>query len=159
MEESLATLSILEENLKKTDELTSKMVGILTTVFDARLGKLEENIKPMYNTTRNLTQISQSTKVFGIRVDIDINATISAMDKMRNNFDSVPHEEVIIKAGFAILSRITDISPKQNIHEYLGSIERLQNSINSLSRSNILSADTVQAQMVSYPGEYLIRSN
>ena len=60
LEESLAALSVLEENLKKTDELTSKMSTLLSTVFDARLGKLEENIKPMYNTTRNLTQISQS---------------------------------------------------------------------------------------------------
>jgi hypothetical protein len=61
LEESLAALSVLEENLKKTDEITHKMATLLTTVFDARLGKLEENIKPMYNTTRNLTQISQST--------------------------------------------------------------------------------------------------
>jgi hypothetical protein len=60
LEESLAALSVLEENLKKTDEITHKMATLLTTVFDARLGKLEENIKPMYNTTRNLTQISQS---------------------------------------------------------------------------------------------------
>jgi exocyst complex component 7 len=60
LEEQLAALSVLEENLKKTDELTQKMSSLLSTVFDARLGKLEENIKPMYNTTRNLTQISQS---------------------------------------------------------------------------------------------------
>jgi hypothetical protein len=60
LEESLAALSVLEENLKKTDLITQKMSTLLSTVFDARLGKLEENIKPMYNTTRNLTQISQS---------------------------------------------------------------------------------------------------
>ena len=60
LEESLAALSVLEENLKKTDSLTEKMSSLLSTVFDARLGKLEENIKPIYNTTRNLTQISQS---------------------------------------------------------------------------------------------------
>jgi len=60
LEESLAALSVLEENLKKTDTITDKMATLLSTVFDARLGKLEENIKPMYNKTRNLTQISQS---------------------------------------------------------------------------------------------------
>ena len=60
LEESLAALSVLEENLKKTDAVTQKMSALLSTVFDARLGKLEENIKPMYNTTRNLTQIAQS---------------------------------------------------------------------------------------------------
>jgi hypothetical protein len=60
LEESLAALSVLEENLKKTDQITQKMATLLTTVFDARLGKLEDNIKPMYNTTRNLTLISQS---------------------------------------------------------------------------------------------------
>ena len=60
LEESLAALTVLEENLKKTDAVTQKMSTLLATVFDARLGKLEESIKPMYNTTRNLTQISQS---------------------------------------------------------------------------------------------------
>jgi hypothetical protein len=61
LEESLAALSVLEENLKKTDSITEKMATLLSTVFDSRLGKLEENIKPMYNKTRNLTQITQST--------------------------------------------------------------------------------------------------
>ena len=60
LEESLAALSVLEENLKKTDELTQKMSTLLNTVFDARLGKLEETIKPIYNTTRDLKQVSQS---------------------------------------------------------------------------------------------------
>ena len=60
LEESLAALSVLEENLKKTDSITQKMSTLLSTVFDARLGKIEESVKPMYNTTRNLTQISQS---------------------------------------------------------------------------------------------------
>ena len=39
-------------------------------------------------------------------------------------------------------------SPKQNISEYLGSITRLQGSLNTLSRSNIRSTDNVQMQMV-----------
>lgn len=60
LEESLAALSVLEENLKKTDALTQKMSTLLSTVFDARLGKLEETIKPMYNETRNLAHIAQS---------------------------------------------------------------------------------------------------
>jgi exocyst complex component 7 len=61
LEEHFAALSVLEENLKKTDQITQKMSTLLSTVFDTRLGKLEENIKPIYNTTRNLTQVSQST--------------------------------------------------------------------------------------------------
>src|SRR5271154_1244959 len=87
LEESLAALSVLEENLKKTDELTSKMSTLLSTVFDARLGKLEENIKPMYNTTRNLTQISQSIcPLVFVCVDCgDIDLTLAAMDNMRKN--------------------------------------------------------------------------
>jgi exocyst complex component 7 len=60
LEEQFAALSVLEENLKKTDQITQKMSTLLSTVFDTRLGKLEESIKPMYNTTRNLTQLSQS---------------------------------------------------------------------------------------------------
>lgn len=107
LEESLAALSVLEENLKKTDSLTQKMSTLLSTVFDARLGKLEENIKPMYNTTRNLTQISQSI-FFPITdshdVDgVDVDLTIAAMDSMRKNFDTVPREEAIIRAGFVFM--------------------------------------------------------
>ena len=67
LEESLAALSVLEENLKKTDSITQKMSTLLSTVFDARLGKIEENVKPMYNTTRNLTQISQSNRLPFVR--------------------------------------------------------------------------------------------
>jgi hypothetical protein len=47
LEESLAALSVLEENLKKTDSITEKMATLLSTVFDSR---------------RNLTQITQSTQ-------------------------------------------------------------------------------------------------
>jgi exocyst complex component 7 len=65
LEESLAALSVLEENLKKTDALTQKMSTLLSTVFDARLGKIEESVKPMYNTTRSLTQISTSMSPCG----------------------------------------------------------------------------------------------
>jgi hypothetical protein len=105
LEESLAALSVLEENLKKTDVLTEKMATLLSTVFDARLGKLEENIKPMYNTTRDLTQISQSLFPFLLcDVDsVDIDLTIAAMDNMRKNFDTVPREEAIIRAGYVYL--------------------------------------------------------
>ena len=39
-------------------------------------------------------------------------------------------------------------SPKQNISEYLGSITRLQGSLNTLSLSNIRSTEKVQIQMV-----------
>lgn len=99
LEESLAALSVLEENLKKTDLITQKMSTLLSTVFDARLGKLEENIKPMYNTTRNLTQISQSWLFWRELLMVDIDATIAAVDNMRKNFDIVPREEAIIKAG------------------------------------------------------------
>lgn len=60
LEEQFAALSVLEENLKKTDLITQKMSTLLSTVFDTRLGKLEESIKPVYNTTRTLTQLSQS---------------------------------------------------------------------------------------------------
>lgn len=151
LEESLAALSVLEENLKKTDLLTEKMSTLLSTVFDARLGKLEENIKPMYNTTRDLTQISQSLFPFLLcDVDsVDIDLTIAAMDDMRKNFDTVPREEAIIRAGYVnVKKRKLMDSPKQNISEYLGSITRLQASLGTLSRSNIRSADNVQMQMV-----------
>src|SRR5271169_1092756 len=104
LEESLAALSVLEENLKKTDSLTEKMSSLLSTVFDARLGKLEADVKPMFNTTRNLTQISQS--LFPLLLCevhwVDIDLTIAAMDNMRKNFDTVPREESIIRAGYVL---------------------------------------------------------
>ena len=79
---------------------------------------------------------------------IDIDATIAAVDSMRKNFDTIPHEEAIIKAGFILTETSIDGRPKQNISEYLGSITRLQSSINTLSRSKILPGDSLQSQMV-----------
>jgi hypothetical protein len=70
------------------------------------------------------------------------------MDRMRKNFDTVPREEAIIRAGFAFMVDDSDNRPKQNIQEYLGSITRLQGSLNTLSRSNMRSSDSVQMQMV-----------
>lgn len=35
--------------------------------------------------------------------DVDIDATIAAVDNMRRNFDTIPKEEAIIKAGFVLL--------------------------------------------------------
>ena len=60
LEEHFAALSILEENLKKMDQTTVKMSSILAGVVETRLGKIEENIKPIYHTTKTLTQMSQS---------------------------------------------------------------------------------------------------
>jgi hypothetical protein len=67
LEESFASLAVLEENLQKTDVITQKMATLLTTVFDQRLGSLEEKMKPVYNTSRNLNLISQSMAPVGGR--------------------------------------------------------------------------------------------
>jgi exocyst complex component 7 len=161
LEESLAALSVLEENLKKTDSITQKMSTLLSTVFDARLGKLEESIKPMYNTTRNLTQISQSSFPLGCLawvLTVDIDSAIAAMDSMRKNFDTIPREEAIIRAGFALWDDDADKRPKQNISEYFGSITRLQSSLNTLSRSNMRSAENVQQMVFPYKNEAKVQS-
>jgi hypothetical protein len=55
---------------------------------------------------------------------------------------------LLSELGMRYLKKFTDDRPKQNIQEYLGSITRLQNSYSILSRSNMRSADKVQAEMV-----------
>jgi hypothetical protein len=38
--------------------------------------------------------------------DVDIDATIAAVDNMRKNFDTVPREEAIIKAGYVYWRKV-----------------------------------------------------
>jgi hypothetical protein len=37
---------------------------------------------------------------------VDIDATIAAVDNMRKNFDIVPREDAIIRAGYALLEEV-----------------------------------------------------
>jgi len=162
LEESLAALSVLEENLKKTDSITDKMAILLSTVFDARLGKLEENIKPMYNKTRNLTQISESMALLAsvlfpgslLEADIDCEQILMRRLLLWTGSRRILIQSRVRRLLFVLGKPKTAIllirRPKQNIQEYLGSITRLQGSLNTLHRSNIRSADNVHSQMASH---------
>jgi hypothetical protein len=81
------------------------------------------------------------------RLTLDIDATLAAVDNMKKNFDIVPREEAIIRAGLVLSGRANG-RPKQNIQEYLGSITRLQNTLTTIPRSNMRSAEKASAQMV-----------
>lgn len=48
-----ANIAILEENLKKYNELTNQASKILKT-FESRLMKVEENVSPLYKVTQSL---------------------------------------------------------------------------------------------------------
>ncbi len=55
----MAGLAFLQEAAARSSQLTSGMVGILTS-FEERLAKLEKTILPVYNETKYLQQKQES---------------------------------------------------------------------------------------------------
>lgn len=53
VDEDRADLEVLNSNLRKTDEITSRMATLLGG-FDNRLQKMESSMKPIHRTTQRL---------------------------------------------------------------------------------------------------------
>ena len=60
MDNDVAEVTVLENNLHRSDELSREMSEILTTMFAGRLGKLENSVKPIYSQTKSLSAASES---------------------------------------------------------------------------------------------------
>ncbi|OLL26387.1 Exocyst complex protein exo70 [Neolecta irregularis DAH-3] len=117
IEEEKAELEVLMENLKNTNSLTERMSSMLT-VFDTRLGKLEESIRPIYRTTQN------------------VDATIACVDRTRQYFNIIPVEEEILRRG-----------TQGDIKGFVASIERLHYALVQLQKTNFRSSSRAIASI------------
>ncbi|XP_055915521.1 exocyst complex component 7 [Eupeodes corollae] len=75
LEKETANLSLLKERVKKYNELTASMSTILTT-FEQRLGKLEQTVLPVYNTTEHLQKRQQN-----------LDATLQCLDIVLSHYE------------------------------------------------------------------------
>lgn len=62
LEKETSNLSLLKDRVEKYHDLSTQMTSILT-VFEHRLGKLEETILPVYKETEQLQKRQQSRSV------------------------------------------------------------------------------------------------
>lgn len=62
LEKETSNLSILKDRVEKYHDLSTQMSSILT-VFEQRLGKLEQTILPVYKETEQLQKRQQSRSI------------------------------------------------------------------------------------------------
>ncbi|KTW31373.1 hypothetical protein T552_00018 [Pneumocystis carinii B80] len=118
IDDDKADLGVLDETLRKTNELTDKMSTILSTL-NYRLEKVEHTLKPIYKTTRTLIKTSEN-----------IQGTIAAIDRTRKYFSIIPEAEEIIKKG-----------PDGNLTFFLNTLRKVKNTLVILRVSNFRSSE------------------
>nr|CAG8548890.1 2789_t:CDS:10 [Entrophospora candida]CAG8598908.1 287_t:CDS:10 [Entrophospora candida] len=124
LDEESADLDYLEENLKKTEELTKKMTSMLN-VFDDRLVRLEASILPIHGSTQKLTKL----------VD-NIDKTRTGVLEIIGYFDLVVREEATIKKG-----------PNENdLVPYLKSIGKCKKAMEVLAGMRLKSTAMLQLE-------------
>ncbi|EMR08839.1 hypothetical protein PNEG_02626 [Pneumocystis murina B123] len=118
IDDDKADLGVLDETLRKTNELTDKISTIFSTL-NYRLEKVEHTFKPIYKTTRSLIKTSEN-----------IQETIVAIDRTRKYFSIIPEAEEIIKRG-----------PDGDLTFFLNTLKKVKNSLVILRVSNFRSSE------------------
>ncbi|KXS12403.1 Exo70 exocyst complex subunit [Gonapodya prolifera JEL478] len=109
----------LQETLKRTDAIATRMTQILSS-FDDRLIRLEKTIAPIHK---------QMTKLTALHDNID--ATIMQMELVTNYFDLAGREEPVITRG-----------PREDhLQRYMDSVTRVRDAYTYLAKSQFRSAD------------------
>ncbi|CAG8472348.1 12990_t:CDS:10 [Acaulospora morrowiae] len=154
LDEESADLDFLEENLRKTQALTEKMIVAgrsdeinaanfkknpritilnedfaetsMLNVFDDRLVRLEASILPIHKSTQTLTKL----------VD-NVDKTRNGVHEIIGYFDLIEQEEAIIKKG-----------PKEDdLEPYLKSIDKCSKAMGVLSTMRMKSSEKITSQL------------
>ncbi|KAG5438439.1 hypothetical protein PCANB_002928 [Pneumocystis canis] len=118
IDEDKADLGVLDETLKKTNELTDK-ISIILTRLNHRLEKIEHTIKPIFKTISTLRKGHEN-----------IQGTIAAVERTRKYFNIVPEAEEIIKKG-----------PDEDLTLFLDTLKKIKSSLIILRTSNFRSSE------------------
>ncbi|KAI5781416.1 Cullin repeat-like-containing domain protein [Geopyxis carbonaria] len=125
MDELSAEVEVLESKLLKTAELTTKIASSLQKL-SASAQQVEAAVKPIYSKTQSLTVLSSN-----------IDDTINAIDRIRQPTDAVSREEGTIRRG----------PQKVGLSEYLASLQRVNEGLTLLKKSNLRSSQKSVQQM------------
>ncbi|KAI8915550.1 Cullin repeat-like-containing domain protein [Gorgonomyces haynaldii] len=121
LQKNVESLSVFEQSLEKTNQLTTNMNGILNS-FDNRLSKLESFILPIHNSTSQLTRLHQH-----LNQAIDM---ISGYTVLCN--DVTTHELNVSKGPGEV-----------SIDVYIDSINHLRQALQSLESTRYKSAEKI----------------
>ncbi|KAG0198146.1 exocyst complex component exo70 [Mortierella sp. GBA30] len=125
LDEEVAELNGLVATLDKTNAVSSKMVGILTS-FDTRLASLEASVLPIHKSTQSLTRLAGN-----------MNNTVAALEAILSYFDLASREEAIVTRPLTV----------QELQPYLQSIGRIRESLRAMSSINLKAGDRVVQQL------------
>ncbi|KAF9986937.1 exocyst complex component exo70 [Mortierella antarctica] len=125
LDEEVAELTGLVSTLEKTNTVSSKMVGILTS-FDTRLASLEASVLPIHKSTQSLTRLAGN-----------MNQTVAALEAILSYFDLASKEEAIVASPLTV----------QELPQYQQSIGRIRESLRAMSSINLKAGDRVVQQL------------
>ncbi|KAG0221911.1 exocyst complex component exo70 [Actinomortierella wolfii] len=125
LDEEAAELDSLENSLKKTNEVSTKMVDILKS-FDSRLGHLETSVKPIQKATQSLTRTASN-----------MNQVVASLETILKYFDLAAQEEAVV------MRPLRD----QDLSAYLASISRIREALRTMGNINLRASDKVVQQL------------
>ncbi|KAI5785003.1 Cullin repeat-like-containing domain protein [Peziza echinospora] len=125
MDEEAAEVEVLQSKLAKTADLTTK-IQLSLQKLAASATNVEEAVKPIYAKTQTLTILSAN-----------IDATITAIDKIKKPLDVITLEEPTIRAG----------PQKVGLTEYLASLKRTNDGLSNIKATNLRSQQTAVTQI------------
>lgn len=118
LEDEQDSVEWLQEKIKQSSELTSGMVGILTS-FEERLSRLEATILPVYQETDNLQRRQEN-----------IDKTLAALDSVIDFYNVSKEVESTVRSGPSISSGLGDLD------DFLQTMSKLRGSLDYFERSN-----------------------
>ncbi|KAK0636886.1 putative exocyst complex protein [Bombardia bombarda] len=124
-EEARAEVDVLNSRLEKTTQLTKKI--------QASLGRLDATGKAVRDVAGPLNGETKKLQILGNNID----AVITAIERLRQPADSKNDEEQIIRMG----------PDKAGLANYLASIKRLNKALNDMKASNLRSTQQTVAEL------------
>ncbi|KAI8618061.1 Cullin repeat-like-containing domain protein [Chytriomyces sp. MP71] len=124
LENDIAELAQLQESLVKTNILTDRMGGMLTS-FEDRLAKLESSILPIHKATKSLTKLHEN-----------IEKSVDYVDEIVGYLSLAAREDLFISKG-----------PTDNLTEYLTVVSKLKSALNHLNSLNFRSGEMASQKL------------
>ncbi|KAH8089917.1 Cullin repeat-like-containing domain protein [Cristinia sonorae] len=114
MDDETAEIELLEQNLRKTRQISQRMTSILSS-FDTRLIKVEKSILPLYNASQMLGRRGKN-----------IESAVQKIDEIKSNQEGIAAEEALILRGPqpGRIDEYKDVVERVNAGLVFGSLER-----------------------------------
>ncbi|ORY39008.1 hypothetical protein BCR33DRAFT_700153 [Rhizoclosmatium globosum] len=126
LENDIAELAQLQESLQKTNVLTERMGGMLTS-FEDRLAKLESSILPIHKSTKHLTKLHEN-----------IEKSLDHVDEIVSQLGLGAREDIYISKG---------PTKNEDVTEYLTCVAKLKDALNHLTSLQYKSSENATMKL------------